>query len=44
MDLLLPQFNPSINLAIDHRGTTIYKILGPPDYNFQNTYDPKTYV
>ncbi len=35
MDLLLPQFaHPSYAVLYDHRGTTIYRNEGPPDYQF----------
>jgi hypothetical protein len=35
MDLLLPQFaHPDFVVQYDHRGTTIYRNEGAPDYNF----------
>ena len=35
MDLLLPQFaHPSYSVLYDHRGTTIYRNEGQPDYRF----------
>ncbi len=41
MDLLLPQFaHPAYAVLYDHRGTTIYKSSGSPDYNFTDLIGP----